>query len=102
MKKKIVKKIVILIIVLTFLLIVLLFIDFIGIEHIKGLYAKPKLYDLPDECGIITGKLIHNIRNDAECKIKCNNECTLRNLIFYDIKFIENNTACNHCKCYCK
>ena len=59
-------------------------------------------FSVDDECAIIMGNLIHNVRDDGDCKIKCMNNCEIRELDFHDSDFIFQNTSCHTCDCYCK
>ncbi len=55
-----------------------------------------------DECSLIMGNLIHNIRDLGDCKIKCNDNCEIRGLEFHDSEFVFQNSSCHTCDCYCK
>ncbi|MCK4997500.1 hypothetical protein KAS08_04295 [Candidatus Pacearchaeota archaeon] len=59
-------------------------------------------FSIDDECSIIMGNLIHNIRDGGDCKIKCVNNCEIRELDFYDSEFTFENSSCHTCDCYCK
>jgi hypothetical protein len=59
-------------------------------------------FSIDDECSIIYGSLIHNIRDEGDCKIKCANNCEIRELGFYDSEFISQNNSCHTCDCYCE
>jgi len=54
-----------------------------------------------DKCAIVMGNLIHQIRDNGECHIKCINECGLLDLDFDHIEFLGKNNDCNDCKCFC-
>ena len=59
-------------------------------------------FSIDDECSIIMGNLIHNIRDGGDCKIKCMNNCEIRELDFYDSEFVFENSSCHTCDCYCQ
>ena len=59
-------------------------------------------FTVDDECSIIMGNLIHNVRDEGDCKIKCMNNCEIRELDFYDSEFILENSSCHTCDCFCR
>lgn len=67
-----------------------------------SLIKEPKKYLIEDECGVVVGNLIHQIKDEGECKIKCRNECGIRNENFYDSEFIKKTDECHTCTCFCK
>lgn len=103
MKKKRKKKVigVILIVIFVFIVasVVLLLVD--NPPEISLLKEK-KEYLIPDECGVVAGNLIHNIKDEGECRIKCRNECGLRQEKFHSSEFIKRDNTCHLCRCYCK
>lgn len=68
-----------------------------------GVFKKNevKMFSIKDECSIVVGNLIHQIRNDGECRIKCVNECYIREMDFEKFNFIEKNDDCSSCECWC-
>ena len=59
-------------------------------------------FEIEDECGVIAGNLVHNVANSGGCKIKCNDNCEIRGLEFYDSEFTLQNGTCHLCDCYCR
>lgn len=85
------------------LILVVVFIGLILFNF--GVFEKGKeiiKFSLDDECSIIMGNLIHNIRDNGDCKIKCINNCKIRKLDFYDVEFALQNSSCHICDCYCR
>ena len=63
---------------------------------------KPEMFIVKDECGLILGNLVHQIRDEGECRIKCVNECDVRDMDFVRINFELKNSDCNSCECWCE
>lgn len=101
-KKKTSKKIFILILLLSILLIILLIAQLDLITYLKNIKKEPELFVIKDECALILNNLIHQIKTEGECKIKCEHNCDIREKNFHDSEFIEKNDDCNICNCYCK
>ncbi len=82
--------------VLILILILLLMISFNVFEH-----NETRMFSIKDECSIVVGNLIHQIRNNGECRIKCVNECDVRKMNFEKFDFTEKDNECNSCECWC-
>ena len=63
--------------------------------------SAPKSFPVSDECGNIMGNVIHNLEDEGDCKIKCENNCKFRELEYYNSSFISQETTCNLCDCWC-
>jgi len=59
-------------------------------------------FSVKDECGDVMGNLIHQIRDDGECRMKCVNECDVREMEFVSFEFELRSGDCNACACWCK
>jgi len=59
-------------------------------------------FDIKDECGIILGNLVHQVRDEGECRLKCVNECDVREMDFVRFEFEGKVEDCNSCDCWCK
>lgn len=99
-KKKVTSAVVFLFVALFLLIVILgglLLSDF-------GFFEKHEVrkFNVLDECSLIMGNLVHQIRNDGECKIRCVNECDVRDMEFVDFAFEGKIDDCNYCKCSCK
>lgn len=101
-QKKLRKNIIFLLIFLIAVFICLVFIQSEILDKIKTALKKPQLFVIKDECAIITNQLIHQIKNEGECKARCRNECTLRDASFNRFEFIESSNSCHNCYCYCR
>jgi len=101
-KIKISKKLLVLIILLSILLAVLLIFQFGIFEKIKKPSKDRMEIQIKDKCGLILGNLIHEIKGEGDCNIKCINECRLNNMEISSYQFIENETSCHLCNCYCE
>jgi uncharacterized metal-binding protein len=98
-KEKLTRIISIIIFLLLAATVILIIIDnFQSIDLVKN----PKKYLIEDECGLIVGNLIHQIKDEGECRIECRNECEIRQESFHDSEFIKRESACHVCNCYCK
>lgn len=63
---------------------------------------SPEFFEVKDECSLIMGNLVHQIRDDGECRIKCVNECDVRSMEFFDFEFEGKDNDCNACDCWCE
>jgi hypothetical protein len=61
-----------------------------------------KYFDIKDECGVVLGNLIHQVRDAGECRVKCVNECGLEEMEIDRYNFVANFTDCNKCECWCE
>ncbi|OGJ17896.1 hypothetical protein A3K73_07790 [Candidatus Pacearchaeota archaeon RBG_13_36_9] len=100
-RSSLIKKILVAIVLLIALIALLFF-----IEHYPGaldlLTKKPKMYPVQDRCSIILNRLLHQIKDEGECRIACRNECEIRSEKFDSSEFVEKENSCNICNCYCK
>jgi len=80
------------------LILVVLILFSIGAFENKGEVQK---FSIDDECSLIMGSILHNIRDGGECKIKCANNCEIREMTFHDSEFFLQNASCHTCDCYC-
>ncbi len=92
----------IVLIVIFFLLAATVILILVDNSEDISIIKTPKEYLIEDECGLVVGNLIHQIKNEGECRIKCRNECEVREESFYDSEFEERENACHLCICYCK
>lgn len=97
-----IKIILILIIILSIIFFIILIMQSSVLDSVNSLYKKPNLITVKDECSLIFNNIVHQIKNEGDCKIRCRNECNLENMNFYDINFTLNSNSCNLCNCYCK
>lgn len=63
--------------------------------------SEPENFVVRDECSLVMGNLIHQIRDDGECRIKCTNDCSVREMDFVNFSFEGRNDDCNACNCWC-
>ncbi len=61
-----------------------------------------KRINMTDECGVIAGRMIHQIRDSEDCKLRCKNACGVEDLEFEDHLFYESNSSCHQCSCFCR
>ena len=67
----------------------------------SNILQEPQKFEIPDQCSIIAGQVIHTIENEDSCRIICRAQCETRNLEFYDSEFHESLEECHLCDCYC-
>ncbi|MBD3253216.1 hypothetical protein GF386_05770 [Candidatus Pacearchaeota archaeon] len=101
-RKKINKIILITIIVLIVILATLLIFQFGIFKYVKNITKEPRLFVIRDECSLILGNILHQIKSNGECKIFCRNNCNLREMNYHNSEFIEKEGSCHICNCYCK
>lgn len=61
-----------------------------------------RLFSIMDECSLVMGNLIHQIRDSGDCRIRCINECDIRDMDFDSVEFVLQNSTCHLCDCYCR
>jgi len=101
-KIKISKKLLVLIILLSVLLGILLIFQFEIPKKIKKNPRETIELQIPDRCNLILNNLIHEIKGEGDCNIRCINECRLNEMEILEYEFIENKTSCHLCKCHCE
>ena len=84
--------------VLAVFLIYLVINSFGGFDRSFG----PEKFDVVDECSLIMGNIIHNMRDEGDCKIKCENNCDFREMDYLNSSFTFKETSCHTCECWCK
>gem|GEM_PF-1368182 len=99
-RRKLINKVLIIILILIGAIMILLLIEYY--PEITSFRKDAEVYLIEDECGLVAGNLIHQIKDEGECKIKCRNECEVRKKEFYNSEFILRENACHVCNCYCK
>ena len=99
-KKKLSKKVILITLILALTLLVLLAIQY-DVWNIN-ITKKIKHIKIMDECSIMVGKLIHQIKDSDGCKLKCLAECDINKMKFYDSEFLLKNESCHNCECYCR
>ena len=100
--RKLTKTIVMIIIAFSILLIILLIIQSHILDLFTDLFKEPELFIIRDECSLIVGQIIHEMKNEGDCKIMCTNNCILRDMKYYNSSFIQKINSCHTCNCYCK
>jgi hypothetical protein len=85
--------------VLVVLLIVFLL---LGVNWDFKIIKEVQSFEIQDGCSLIAGNLLHEIGNDADCKIRCSNLCEVRELNYYNHNFLTENLTCYSCECDCK
>ena len=101
-QKKLIKKLSILVMILIVILAILLGINFNLFESFGDLFKDPAVISIPDNCGVAVGSVIHEIKNEDNCKILCRNECGVRGENFVKVEFNQPENSCYDCKCYCR
>jgi hypothetical protein len=99
---KIIKIITIIIIILLTIFFIIILVESQSLDFVSNLFKKPKAVSVNDECSLIFNNLVHQIKNEGECKIRCRNECSLEKMNFYSVNFTAKSDSCNICSCYCK
>ncbi len=90
-----------LIIVLAVLLVFFLFVQWdLDFKLVKEVQS----FDIVDTCGVspLGNEILHEIPDDASCKIRCDNLCGVRDLEYFEHDFITENLTCYRCNCSCK
>lgn len=85
--------------ILLVILIILLIIQFDFIESLGN--NKEKIV-VEGECSLFMGNLVDKINDEAGCKTICNYECEIVDKELKDSEFIERESSCNGCNCYCR
>ena len=89
-------------IILFLILGIYLFSFFVDFSFIVRFFSEPQKVNLKDECSLIAGRLIHQIRDKADCELQCKNSCKMNEMFFSHSEFIFVENDCHVCDCYCK
>jgi hypothetical protein len=89
-------------IILIILLIFLVLFQFNFFDVFSNINKEPQMIKVKDECSLIFNQLLHQIKDEGSCKVKCETECSIRQKSYYSSGFLEKNDSCNLCTCYCK
>jgi hypothetical protein len=88
--------------ILILILAVILIIQFKLYEPVLRIINKPRLYVIPDECSLIMNNLIHQIKNEDDCRIRCVNLCNGEDKRITSSTLLTPVNSCYECNCYCK
>jgi hypothetical protein len=87
--------------IVVFLLILILIGLFMGNLGLFEQKKEAQDFYIIDKCAIVMGNLIHQVRDEGECRVKCINECGLLDLDFEHVDFLRKDNDCNDCNCFC-
>lgn len=87
---------------LVLILALVLVFEFLDFSKVKKHFDDPTYVEILDECSIIMGNLVHQVRDLDDCTIRCHNECVLMESDVDSVDFISSQSGCNTCSCYCK
>ena len=88
--------------ILSLVLVILLVSEYVSFAFVGKIFEKPHLIELDDECSLIMGNLVHQIRDETDCNLRCNNECNMEDTKLKSSEFSLATNGCNTCSCYCK
>ncbi len=83
----------------------LLVLCFIALVIYLYIVFQPKVtrYAILDECGQISGSIMHSIKDEDSCRNACYTQyCKANGKYFDKIEFTVGSPGCNTCTCYCK
>lgn len=84
------------------ILAVILVVELCDFSKVRMPFREPTHIEIVDECSFIMGNLVHQIRDEDDCSIRCYNECVLIESDIKSSEFISGDPGCNTCNCYCK
>lgn len=85
-----------------FLVILYLLLGAFGINPLAFMEnGGDAIVNLPDQCSIIAGQMIHTINLADECSLKCRSECEVLEMNYDRDEFSFGNQSCNSCTCFC-
>ncbi len=99
--KKQKKKIRVLTYIILILLILLFVLILINFNFLRSSKLNPEKILIEDKCATILNNLIHQIRNENDCRMICKAECEVRKKEFSRSNFLQKENSCNICECYC-
>jgi hypothetical protein len=59
------------------------------------------VYNIPDECGPIHGQILHSVKDESTCRIRCRGHCQSLDYEFSASAFQDRGTRCHLCNCTC-
>lgn len=90
------------IILLTIALLVIIILETNIIDKIRSRFKAPIEITIKDDCSLMLNNIIHQIKTDGDCNIRCYNECKILEMKIQESEFIMNDNSCHTCNCYCK
>ena len=96
-QKKLIKKLFVLVGVLILVLLVLLGIEFNFFDSFSNFFKGSEKIVIEDNCGVVVGNLIHEIKSEENCRIRCINECELLSKDFLSVEFRMPEGFCYEC-----
>jgi len=90
------------VIFLSLIVLLILAFTYVDFNFVKKPFEKPHLIEIRDECSFILGNLVHQIRDETDCNLRCNNFCNMEETKFISSEFVYSNNSCHSCDCYCK
>jgi hypothetical protein len=58
-------------------------------------------FQIQDKCGRFINLFSHTIGSEAQCKIRCEQQCGAKELSYFSSDFREIENSCNDCYCTC-
>jgi len=69
---------------------------------LEKITQEKRVFNIKDECSLIVGQLIHTIKDDSTCELKCKTNCNSFDMNFDNSEFTAKKEDCNGCECTCK
>ena len=98
-KNKSIGRVIITAIIALLIILLLLILSVIGVFEEQKQEEK---ISIRDECSLVMGNLIHQIRDSGDCRIRCINDCEVREKEFVRSEFASRENDCHVCDCFCK
>lgn len=83
-------------------LIILLALGIAAIFAAEPILKNGTSFRIEDKCGKFINLMSHTIDDEDACKTRCRSQCESRDYRYTRSEFIQSNTGCNECMCYCR
>lgn len=79
---------------------------YLGITYtdfsIKSFFSEPKEITIDDDCSVIAGRMVHEIRDEQDCELQCKNRCNIEERKLSSSDFTQLHNSCHRCECICE
>ena len=83
------------------IIIVFLFITLVMVFIIRPLSKEKREFSIEDRCGPFMGSIVHTIKNEDVCEMRCRSQCEVNNFNYRKIIYEDGGIGCNSCTCLC-
>ena len=84
------------IIIIAFLVVII-----ISVFLVRAIRQEKKELSIEDRCGPFMGSIVHTIKDENICEMRCISQCDVSGYKLKKFKFDSGGVGCNSCTCIC-